>query len=148
LISPKSLPGALVEERTRVLPAPPARPPRSAAAAPDVTAHATAQKTARDGLPAAVHGREPSASRPAGRPPALTPGHVPQRAAARGRTGFRHARRRSRIAVVLAVLALLGAAAFVVSFAIPEPETVVPSYPAVTGDLGEHLKQLQKDVEP
>jgi serine/threonine protein kinase len=156
LISPKSLPGALVEGRTRVLPAPPARPPRSAAAVPDATAHATAQRTAEttaqktavDGLSAAVHGREPSASRPASRPHALTRGQAPQRESARGRTGFRHARRRGRIAVALVVLALLGAAVFVVSFAIPEPETVVPSYPAVTGDVGEHLKQLQKDVEP
>ena len=35
LVSPEALPGLLAEERTRVLPAPPARPPRLSSAGPD-----------------------------------------------------------------------------------------------------------------
>lgn len=160
LVSPESLPGALAEERTRVLPAPPARPPRSAQAGPEATAqtsvqtsaHTSARKTAQDELPDAARGAgraDLSASRDARTPHALTPDQVPQRAAARRPTGFRHASRRTRIAVVLAVVALLAAAAVILgSFALAKPATVVPSYPAVTGDVGEHLKQLQKSVEP
>jgi eukaryotic-like serine/threonine-protein kinase len=113
LISPDSLPGRLAEERTRVLPAPPAGPPRTGPA------------------------------------PALRPGRGGS--LSRGTARFRRYRRRTRIAVGLAAVALLAAAAVVVSIAatlaVPEPPAVVP-YPAVTGDLGEHLKQLQTSVQP
>lgn len=148
LISPDSLPGLLAEERTRVLPAPPARPPRSATGARDFV-----QDTAQDPVQNTTEG---SAGRPPGSRPgtrrqhALTPDDAPARRAgrlARPLARFRQARLRTRIAVVLALVALLAAAAVAVSFAVPEPPAVVP-YPAVSGDLGEHLKELQKSVQP
>ena len=42
---------------------------------------------------------------------------------------------------------MTGAVAAAVVLAAPEPPAVVP-YPAVTGDLGQHLQELQKSVEP
>ncbi len=50
--------------------------------------------------------------------------------------------------MVLAVVALLTAAAVAAAFAAPKPAPAVVPYPAVTGDLGEHLKQLQRSVQP
>ena len=151
LVSPDSLPGVLAEERTRVLPAPPARPPRSASAAAGRT-----QDTAQG--PAPRQAQDQAGLAPAGRPGtrrqhALTPDDAEVRRAGRpGRPAqalerFRQARRRTQIAVVLAVLVLLAAAALAVSLAVPKPAAVVP-YPAVSGDLGEHLAQLQKSVQP
>lgn len=151
LVSPDSLPGVLAEERTRVLPAPPARPPRSATdlldSAPD-TAQNSVHNTAQD--PAGLAPRGVPATR---RQQALTPADAPARRAgrqafvARPLARFRQARRRTKVAVVLALVALLALVAVAVSLAIPAPPAVVP-YPAVPGDLGEHLKQLQKSVEP
>ena len=61
---------------------------------------------------------------------------------------FRLARRRTQILLSLALLALVtGAVTAAVVLAAPEPPAVVP-YPAVTGDLGQHLQELQKSVEP
>jgi serine/threonine protein kinase len=153
LVSPDSLPGRLAEDRTRVLPAPPARPPLSASAtgvsapvtSPDALHH-TAQDTAQE--PKRIAGTAPGT--PGRR--ALAQGTPVRRS---GRTGvlartaasFRRSRRRTKVAVVLALVALVAAVAVAVSFAAPKPPAVVP-YPAVTGNLGEHLKQLQKSVEP
>jgi serine/threonine protein kinase len=123
LVSPASLPGILTEERTRVLPAPPSRPPR---------------------LPTADAGTRPLHT--------LTPGDrtAPRprrdRFAARHLTRFRNAGLRARIAIVLALVAPI-AAVSAVAAASPKAPAVVP-YPAVTGSLGEHLVQLQKSVEP
>ena len=65
---------------------------------------------------------------PAAGPPSLLAG--PSR--------FRRARRRTRILLSLALLAVVtGGVAAVVALAAPEPPAVVP-YPAVTGDLGQH----------
>ncbi|MET3810718.1 hypothetical protein ABIB14_001825 [Arthrobacter sp. UYEF3] len=166
LIAPDSLPGLLAEERTRVLPAPPARLPRAGRAHAD---HAATRSVAHD----AAHAGFPGDARTR-RQHALTPGTLTQdtlipdtltqdtliqdteapRAGgrgffSRGFTRFRGWRRRTRIAVVLAVVALLAAAAGAVplAFAAPEAPAVVP-YPAVTGELGEHLKQLQNSVQP
>ncbi|HET8879854.1 MAG TPA: serine/threonine-protein kinase [Arthrobacter sp.] len=157
LISPDSLPGALAEERTRVLPAPPARPPLSAPGAGSGAGHdkarTTAQGTAlltgpREGTgvgPGAATGVRPGslsgAPHDAGRSP---------RGGLRGRVPgwWRRAGRRTRLLVVLAVAALLAVAtAVAVSLAAPKPAPPV-SYPAVTGDVGEHLKQLQQSVQP
>jgi len=116
LVSPNSLPAALAEERTRVLPAPPARPPRPAPAAPPASA-------------APAVGGNPLPGGPL--------------------TRFRRARRRVRIGTAAAAVALVAAVAAAVGATVttPEPPAVVP-YPAVSGDLGEHLKQLQKSVQP
>ena len=142
LVSPESLPGALVEERTRVLPAPPARPPRTAYDT-DRTAPRTVHDTASDTGPTAA--RLPLALEPDAAP---RPRRGGLSRASRTAAGFRHASRRTRIALLLAVLALLAAAAVVVSLTMPKPAAVAPAYPAVSGDLGEHLKQLQKSVQP
>lgn len=148
LVSPDSLPGLLAEERTRVLPAPPARPPRSATGVRDFvqdTAQDPVQNTA-----AGSAGHAPGIRPGTRRHHALTPDDAPARRAgvlARPLARFRRARLRTRIAVVLALVALLAAAAVAVSLTVPQPPAVVP-YPAVSGDLGEHLKQLQKSVQP
>jgi serine/threonine protein kinase len=148
LVSPDSLPGLLAEERTRVLPAPPARPPRSATGVRDFV-----QDTAQDPVPntaAGSAGQAPGIRPGTRRHHALTPDDAPARRAgvlARPLARFRQARLRTRIAVVLALVALLAAAAVAVSLTVPQPPAVVP-YPAVSGDLGEHLKQLQKSVQP
>ena len=150
LISPDSLPGPLPEDRTRVLPAPPARPPRSAQDTGPGTARSAAQTTAQESTGAA-----PGVDAQTRPQYALTPG-VPaaRRPAALGMlsrrlASFRAARLRTRVAVVLAVVALLAAAVLATAIlAAPKPAPAVVPYPAVTGDLGEHLKQLQKSVEP
>jgi hypothetical protein len=71
-------------------------------------------------------------------------GRFLSRAASRvGRAG-----RRTQVLLSLALLALVaGAVAAAVALAAPEPPAVVP-YPAVPGDLGQHLQELQKSVEP
>lgn len=129
LVSPESLPGLLAEERTRVLPAPPARPPQ----------RFSPEAGASPGTPAGYL-LDPDA----------TPGPRANRRSFVSRTAsrFRQARRRSRILLSLALLALVaGAVASAVALAAPEPTDAVP-YPAVTGDLGRHLQELQKSVEP
>ena len=135
LVSPGSLPGPLAEERTRVLPTPPARLPRQPTAA-----------RSPNGMPPmhsgegtlALHQLDPDAVPGPGR------GFSLARSAAR----FRQTRRRTRILLSLAVLAIVtGGVAAAVALATPEPPAVVP-YPAVTGDLGKHLQELQKSVEP
>ncbi len=76
----------------------------------------------------------------------------PGRAAAprirRGAAWFLRARLRTRVALVLAVLAVLAVGATIaVTLSAPAAPDVVP-YPTVTGPLGDHLKDLQKSVEP
>ncbi|MET1066127.1 MAG: serine/threonine-protein kinase [Arthrobacter sp.] len=131
LVSPESLPGTLAEGRTRVLPAPPARPPRLAAAG----VRAGTRTGNRGG-----HLLDPDAvaTREADR------GSVLSRAARR----FRLARRRTQVLLCLALLAVgTGTAATAAALAAPEPPAVV-HYPDVPGDLGQHLQELQKSVEP
>jgi serine/threonine protein kinase len=142
LVSPGSLPGLLAEERTRVLPVPPARPPRASSAGPGTRPGTTASPDGgrvSDGT-RSLHVLDPDAvtTPRAGRDPFLP------RTASR----FRQARRRTQVLLSLALLALVaGAVAAVVAVAAPEPPAVVP-YPAVPGDLGQHLQELQKGVEP
>ena len=61
-----------------------------------------------------------------------------------------HRARRTRIVGFSLAGALLSVLAFLaVSFAPPGEETpVAPSYPAVEGQLGTHLEQLQRSIEP
>ena len=76
------------------------------------------------------------------------PGKAAAPVLSRTASRFRLARRRTQILLSLALLALVtGAVTAAVVLAAPEPPAVVP-YPAVTGDLGQHLQELQKSVEP
>ncbi len=125
LVSPDSLPGPLAAEFTRVLPAPPARPPRL----PEMTAgtHPLHLLTPADGT---------------------APRKGNSSVVSRGVSRVRQGGRRARTVAVLAVLAVLAAAAAAtVSFATP-PAPAVVTYPAVPGSLGEHLERLQKSVQP
>ncbi|AOT05502.1 serine/threonine-protein kinase [Arthrobacter sp. U41] len=141
LVSPGSLPGLLAEAGTRVLPAPPALPPRppSAGAGPGSSA-----PTAAGGDSSARTRAMPVLDPDAVTTPQANRGTLPARVA----SGFRQARRRTRILLSLALLAVAaGTVAATVALAAPEAPDVVP-YPAVTGDLGQHLQELQKSVEP
>jgi serine/threonine protein kinase len=135
LVSPGALPGLLAEERTRVLPAPPARPPRLASAAPAPDGTSPARPV---GGTFARHQLDPEAVTVPGRASFLA------RTAAR----YRRASGRTRILLSLALLTVVtGGVAAAVALATPEPPAVVP-YPPVPGDLGQHLNELQKSVEP
>jgi eukaryotic-like serine/threonine-protein kinase len=125
LVSPVSAPGELIQEVTRVLPAMPFRPPSIAI-------------TAESPLPGgpANHGKteHPSGSKANGKVPALS-----------------RLRRRGRRFWAAAVLVFLAAAAALTALTVsmaPEPGPGVVPYPAVSGTLGDHLKELQKSVEP
>ncbi|MDN4645784.1 serine/threonine-protein kinase [Arthrobacter sp. PsM3] len=143
LVSPASLPGLLAEERTRVLPAPPARPPRQSPAGPG-TSHGTFVAPDHGGKLNNVARALPALDPDAATTPQADRGPLLPRAASR----FRQARRRTRILLSLALLAVVtGAVAAAVALATPEPPAVAP-YPAVTGDVGIHLQELQKSVEP
>ena len=159
LVSPEALPGLLAEERTRVLPAPPARPPRLSSAGAGANPGTLATPVV-DPVPAtgAATGAALSSGGDFGTgaragyrldPDAETTPR-PDRGSLLSRTAsrFRLARRRTQILLSLALLALVtGAVTAAVVLATPEPPAVVP-YPAVTGDLGQHLQELQKSVEP
>ena len=128
LVSPGSLPGPVEAERTRVLPAPPAVPPRQ----PGTGAAAEAGARRLN-----LSGRAAVPPRPLRRP-----------SLSRGTGWFFRARLRTRLAVLLAVFAVLAVgAAIAVTLSAPASIDVVP-YPTVTGPLGDHLKDLQKSVEP
>ncbi|WP_374724928.1 serine/threonine-protein kinase [Arthrobacter ginsengisoli] len=142
LVSPGSLPGLLAEERTRVLPAPPGRPPGLSQAGPgaglgtvaptDGGGNIAGTRTLRVLDPDAVSTSPPQH------------GSVLSRTATR----FRRARRRSQILLTLVLMAVAaGTVAAAVALAAPGPPDVVP-YPAVPGELGQHLQELQKRVEP
>ena len=143
LVSPESLPGLLAEERTRVLPAPPARPPLQSPAGAGAIRGAIASPDTRGGVINAtrsLHALDPDAVTT----PRVNRGPLLPPAASR----FRQASRRAQVLLSLALLAVItGAVAAAVALAAPEPPAVVP-YPAVTGDLGQHLQELQKSVDP
>lgn len=125
LISPDSAPGSTVEEPTRVLPAPPSRPPLLVLESSLTTNSETVPRTTA---------------------PGKTTGHSPARTSIA--RGVRSLGTRGKLATALAALAALGVAA-VIFLSVNTPETPAPvQYPAVTGTLGEHLDQLQKSVEP
>ncbi|MDN3937753.1 serine/threonine-protein kinase [Arthrobacter sp. YD4] len=152
LVSPDHLPGPLAEQQTRVLPAPPARPPRSARgpargwsrnAAKGAAAGSDAASTARTTTPgtAALPSIPSTAALPTSRPGLSA---VAGRGAARRPLG-----RRAKLLLGLAVVVLLAVAAAVVLSLTAAPAAPPPvPYPAVTGDIGEHLKQLQESVNP
>lgn len=122
LVSADSAPGFTVDEATRVLPAPPSRPPL---VVPETTDSETGPRTTS---------------------PGETTGHSPARASIARRV--RLLGKQGKLATALAVLAAVAVAA-VIFLSVNTPETPAPvQYPAVTGSLGEHLDQLQKSVEP
>lgn len=147
LISPHSLPGLLAEERTRVLPAPPARPPRLLPLDGE-----TLRLHQVDSVAAAKAG-DPAKAHPTAQPngPATLKGLAQPKGLAPSK-GTAKAKRRPtpkhRIVLFSAVLAGLAlATAALLAVTAPEAPAVVP-YPTVTGTLGEHLEQLHKSVQP
>ncbi|MBP1234605.1 serine/threonine protein kinase [Arthrobacter sp. PvP102] len=136
LVSPESVPGALAEEPTRILPAPPSRPPlvASETAGPPGTAGSTVKALPTD----AQTGRRTTA-------PLRAVGNSLPRAGSRRRP---RSARRGRLVAALAAAAVLAVAAIILlpTLTPKSPEPV--QYPVVTGTLGEHLDQLQKSVEP
>ena len=125
LVSPVSAPGELAPEITRVLPAMPFRPPSIAITAESDVPMTWASKSQRDVTRGSdARGWVPSLSR------------------------LRRFGRRFWTVAVLGVLAA-GAAATALTFSLaPQPTPDVVPYPAVTGTLGDHLKELQESVEP
>lgn len=124
LVSPEFVPGPVAEEPTRILPAPPSRPPLIV---PESTRATHADQSGR--ITAEL---EPGNARP------------PRSGAVRR---IRSAGRGKLAAAVGAFAVLAVGAMFFLSANAPKtPEPV--QYPAVTGTLGEHLAQLQKSVEP
>lgn len=122
LLSTESVPGPLVEEHTRMLPAIPSRAPLS--------------------LQADSHDYVSNAS------PSVTPAATTEDREA-GKSRIRQLGKRGRIGLVLLILAVIAAvSAVVISLSAPKASDVVVPYPTVTGTLGEHLEQLQKSVEP
>ncbi len=129
VISPASVPAALDGVDTQVLPAPPARPPQLMI--PDAD---TRQM------------ERPHPGGTSGRSSSPEPGRDTGRSSWAAR--LRATSRRSRIGLALAAVVLAGAAAAgAVAVSVPAAPAVVP-YPAVTGSLGDHLKELQENVQP
>ena len=125
LVSPDSAPGTMAAEPTRILPAPPSRPPLA--------------------VPESIR-TEDWETGPRTTAPLKEPGHSPKRTSIAQR--FRTTGTRGRIAAALTVLAAL-AVAVVVLLSVTTPAAPPPvQYPAVSGTLGEHLDQLQRSVEP
>ena len=140
--SPKSAPGCCPPRRPGPLGYPP--PDRRAAPAPrprrlTLSIAATGNGGAAT-VAESVHLLDPDAATS----PQANRGSLAVRTASR----FRLARRRTQVLLSVALLAVVtGGVAAAVALAAPEPPAVVP-YPAVTGDLGQHLQELQKSVEP
>jgi len=92
------------------------------------------------GQPTAVH---PASAQPAARPtPARPTAKLPRKA----RAATRRRRWPLVLSGVLVALLTAGAVLFVVPGA--EPPPAPPAYPAVGGELGDHLEQLQESVDP
>jgi serine/threonine protein kinase len=123
LVSPASVPGELVSEPTRVLPAMPFRPP-------SITAESLTPEPEHPHHPAADHSAD-----------ARGAAEVPQSLGPpRGR--------RFLLVAILILLVLAGAAAALTLALPPESTADVVPYPSVSGTLGEHLQELQKSVDP
>lgn len=138
LVSPASTPGELIPETTRVLPAMPFHPP-------SITAEESVEEIREAAAPGPDLNDETSGVSGAGAASvASDPTAVPV-------AGNLHPRARTKrfwLALVLGLVVLAAAAAAVImTLSIQSPPDVVP-YPSVTGVLGDHLKELQKSVEP
>jgi eukaryotic-like serine/threonine-protein kinase len=119
LVSPASVPGEIVSEPTRVLPAMPFRPP-------SITAESLTPEP------------EHSHHQPTDAPGAA---EVPQPPSPRRHRPF-------LLAAILILLVLAGGLAALTLALPPESTADVVPYPSVSGSLGEHLQELQKSVEP
>ncbi|WP_306906932.1 serine/threonine-protein kinase [Arthrobacter pascens] len=138
LVSPGSTPGELSPEPTLVLPAMPFRPPSISSPEP---AREVQESTAGHTL--TLTDRTPPSRRPATGHPRTRLQHKRK---GRGRT--RGIANWIWLAAVLAAVAILaGAAALTAGVSRSSTSDVVP-YPTVTGTLGDHLKELQKSVQP
>jgi serine/threonine protein kinase len=124
LVSPASVPGQVVSEPTRVLPAMPFRPPSIPAEPP------APEPLAPE--PEISHGQPTDAPGATGHPRASSPPR---------------ARRFWRAAVLIILVLACGAAALTLALP-PESTADVVPYPSVSGTLGDHLQELQKSVEP
>ncbi len=125
LVSPVSAPGELAPETTRVLPAMPFRAPSIAVTAESDLPVDVARKIQRDATRGAgARGWIPDLSR------------------------LRRLGRRFWTVAILGLLAAAAAAAALTFSLAPQPTPDVVPYPAVTGTLGDHLKELQESVEP
>lgn len=125
LVSPVSTPGELAPETTRVLPAMPFRPPSIAVTGESDLPDGQANRNETDlGGGSEGSSRVPPLSR------------------------IRRLGRRFWMVVVLGLLAAGAAAAALTSSLAAQPTPDVIPYPAVTGTLGDHLKELQESVEP
>ena len=122
LVSPASVPGELISEPTRVLPAMPFRPP-------SITAESLTPEPERS-----HHAADQSAD-------ALGAAEVPH--------PFGPPRGRRFLLVAILILLVLAGGVAALTLALPPESTadVVP-YPSVSGTLGEHLQELQKSVDP
>jgi serine/threonine protein kinase len=145
LVSPEFLPGPVTEEHTCVLPAPVAPTALSAEMVP----------TARPARPPRPPGVGSGSGYDSGKSAGLVldpaaPGQAVRRPpVSRAMAWFRQASLRTRLVVVLTALTVLTVAAAIgVAIAAPAVPAAVVPYPTVTGPLGEHLKELQKSVEP
>lgn len=137
-VSPDSVPGQLVEEHTRMLPAVPAQAPLSLPG----DAQEGGSEFALD------------VPRRNGRGDVEDLGIVRDRVqplrrqkSRKLRSRKQQLRRRGRIIMAAVIVVLLAVAAVVLSLSIPKAPADIP-YPTVTGTLGEHLEQLQKSVQP
>ena len=129
LVSPASVPGELVSEPTRVLPAMPFRPPSitSESLAPEPGPSHDQPADARDAVEDPRSSSAPSSSAPSSRAP-------------RGRRFW-------LVAALTALALACGAAALTLALPPQSTADVVP-YPSVSGTMGDHLQELQKAVEP
>ncbi len=140
LVSPTSTPGDLAPETTRVIPAMPFRTPSATAESPSPDLPARPPNEGSDGgysATAAMSGLVPGAVQPSGPPGARRQRQVRPR----------HKGRLWAVAVPV-VLALAAGTAALTAGQAPESTSDVVLYPAVSGTLGDHLRELQKSVEP
>ena len=145
LVSPVSTPGELQPETTRVLPAMPFRPPSIAY---DPPSRAPSGGTSVHQL--APPAEKTAASRRPGGGPATSRLRRKGKGGSNGKSRRNRRGRANRIwlwAVLAVLTALAGMAAFTASLSRSLTPDVVP-YPTVTGTLGDHLKELQKSVQP
>jgi serine/threonine protein kinase len=133
LVSPASVPGQLVSEPTRVLPAMPFRPP-------SIMPEPVAPEPLAPESPALDPVTEPEIPRDQQTDALGAAEHTQSSSPQRGR--------RFWLAAVLIILVLAcGAAALTLALP-PESTADVVPYPSVSGTLGDHLQELQKSVEP
>lgn len=138
LVSPASTPGELSPEPTLVLPAMPFRPPSISSPEPAQEVSASTAGHTLTLTDRTAPSRRPATGHPRAR--------LQHKRKGRGKTrGIANWIWLAAVLVALAILA--GAAALTAGLSRSSTPDVVP-YPTVTGTLGDHLKELQKSVQP